>query len=376
MSQISSNQVEISTTGSLQDLSERWEERHTSIENYVLFWFLSVNLLRRLKIKHSSWKGRVIGLFLITLLLLGVPLLLTTVASQWSVAQVWRWVIVGIVFSAITLSYPLYKRASTEMSALYRTIQDETGIKRMIAWDLRWFRLGVACPAGVLFAVIALTALLYTQEKTGAFHTPLGTLALFFILAYQVGENTINSIVMGIEAFCWSEYRYNLYSVAPIETIFLQRAIRGYDLVVFLNSIFMTLFIAGAAFLLSGTSYIYMGVLLVLLLVAFLDISLLFFLPRIAIQRIVRSAKNRAMLPLQNKLNALYEEYEDLNDHEFEALKRTEEIYNMTKSSSDRLLPLASFGKMIGSLLLPTITFYLAVAAETYLSMLLERVFR
>lgn len=376
MNKASSDHAMDASSETLQALTDKWDKRHNTLENYVLLWHISHWFLRRIKIEFDSWKGKLIRFLLLGSIFWGIPLLITTILRQWNIAPLWTWAIVAFGLSAFSLVYPHYKKVGRRLSAFYKTIQDENGIKRMIAWDHRWFSRIFSCSAGVLFAVVTLFAMLNSQTGSWSLSTPIGTYFLIFVLAYQVGENTYNAIIMCVESYLWSGYKFQLNPISPLETIKLQEAVKGYDLVVFLNSILMTLIIAGSAVMVLGTPHLINRILLILLFIAYLVIGLLFFLPRIVFQRIIQLAKIRELAPLEDKLIVFYTNFEDLNTSDYGKFKRVEEIYNKIKGSPDNLLPLTSTVKIVGNLLLPTITFYLSVAAEVYLSTLLESIFR
>jgi hypothetical protein len=58
---------------------------------------------------------------------------------------------------------------------------------------------------------------------------------------------------------------------------------------------------------------------------------------------------------------------------EYAELKRLDELHAKIRDSSESLLPLATIGQIVGTLVLPTVTTIVAVAGEAYLARLLGR---
>lgn len=124
-----------------------------------------------------------------------------------------------------------------------------------------------------------------------------------------------------------------------------------------------------------SSAYLANPVWLILVLAVYTIIILAVIFPRYYIQIIVQKTKQRELLPIQQKLNYLFDQLMNLSEKEHGEMLRLEKIQDMISKAPESCLPFSTIGRIFGTLVLPTITFILAVLGEAYISTLLERIF-
>ncbi len=361
---------------SLQDLINRWTQQHNTLENYVLGWLLTFRIMHLLGIKPLSRKGVILRFSVFVIPLLGLPVIATAIANEWEKAPIFAWMLITISYGLISLTYNWYKNASKNNCSLSYTVTDKTSINNHIKWDRYWFNIRWSLTSGILSALAITTAIFLAQKRISGLTIPTGTYFVIAMLGYQIGENTWNHILMCIEAYRFADMRHRLYRLRPADTATLHQSLRGYNQIGALNSLFLTVFIGGFALLLREQHYLTDPIFLAYILVAYIVIGLQIFIPRLTIQRIVQMSKMQEMISIQNLINPLYDRIHELSVTELDYLKQLDEIHEIVQSSSENFLPFSTFGRVIGTLFFPTITFILAVASEAYLANLLERILR
>lgn len=81
---------------SLRTLVGEYVNRHSGIENYVVYSSIEFWLLRRLGIAPLSWPGRLAGGLIHCLMVLLPALILTAMTGQWADAPLLSWTIVAV----------------------------------------------------------------------------------------------------------------------------------------------------------------------------------------------------------------------------------------------------------------------------------------
>lgn len=356
-------------------LAEQYARRHTAYENYILNFYIPFKLLRRLHLEPSSWQGRlIVGLYLTTSMLLPA-FIVTAITGQWATAPVASWLIVAVAIGlGLGLTgYDLSRNAATDLISFYQVMADETGQRRLIAWDCRWFSIKASMLAGGGFMLGVLIVLTFLQRQVSGVPVPPGTIALGLVLFYQVGENAYVNVLLGVESRFFASYDYDLYRMSPIDSVAVRRSLRGYNRLALLNSAQISLFIIAFVILLPAQSNLAVPIALILLLVVYLGVAFGTIQPRLSMERVIRSKKEQEMESMQSQVNEFLQRLSKLSEEEYEEMRRLEDTYDRISSSSENLLPLGTIARTIVSLLLPTVTVLVTTAAEEYLSQLMER---
>lgn len=355
----------------LRALGEQYAHRTRDIRNYSLFWFTTSRLFRRLGVSRH---GRLAAALLWMIFMLGLPLIITGVAGQWAVAEIQRWAVVAVTFGITGMVIDrLYYESAYDRVSLHRTIADESGLRRLMAWDRRWYSVRAMASAAGAFMVATLVLVFSIQQPGSIAPISAGTIVVAAMLLYLVGENLYGIFIWSVESRILVGYKYELYRLSPIDSVAVQRSLRGYNGAALLASLLTTIFIIELIILLPAHSSLLVQIALVLLIITYLSVGLGVLLPRLAIRRIIQAQKEREMAPLQSRLNYLSARLRELTEDEYEEMKRLEETHDKIRNSSEDVLPIGAIGRIVGTLLLPTVTFVAAVAGQVDLSNLLER---
>ena len=351
--------------------TERWVHQHTSLERYTLVWFVSFPLLRKLGIPHSSTVSRLILLLLSFVLFLVVPLAVTLAVDRPASMPLAAWTAISAVFGATYLSYDLYAAIGDHVCSIARTVRDPEAMKRQLAWDRRWYSLRISGLAGLTVAAVISLSMAGSWNSTSL---PAGSFVVIALLSYQPGELACNNLLMCFEARNFSKMNHDLYRFDPLSTFDLQRAIKGYGYFGLTTALVVTIYIASSALLLPDPAYLTNPAWLGLMLCVYLVLILGVVVPRRYVETIVRRFKERELRPLRKRFNRMFDRVEVLTDDEYADMLRTEKVQKMVQETPDSCLPYATIGRLLGTLLLPTLTFVLAVAGELYLTRLFEGV--
>lgn len=372
----SSIPLEDESGNSLQSLINQWETQHTSLERYFFAWYLTFGILRKFRIEPTDRKGTFLRFWMMVFLVLSPALITTAIRNEWKTSPVLIWIIIALFYSFASLTYSIYKNAGTYVCSIGHTITNKEEIKNQIHWDHKWFNIRMAFIPGIMTSLALIVAVLAKQPYIA--ETPIATGAYFLIavIGYQIGESTWNFILLCVEAHKISLMEHNLYWFRPAHTVSIIQSLRGYNQLAALNSLLMTAFLGGLAWMLPEQQYPTNLILLIYLVVTYIVIGLSIFVPRLSLQRIVQASKVQELKLIQGFLNPLNNKIQSLSDKEFEELKRLDEIHEVIQNSCENFLPFSTIGRILGAFFLPTVTFILAVASETYLQMLLEKFFR
>jgi hypothetical protein len=194
-------------------------------------------------------------------------------------------------------------------------------------------------------------------------------------LAYQIGELACNNLLMVFEARNFSKVDHSLFRFNPLKTESIQRSIVGYNQFALVTSLVMTVFIVSSIILLPNTAYLTNPVWLFIIFSVYSIVILAVIFPRYYVQQLIRKTKQRQLTPVRQKLNNIFDRLMHLNDQEYKEMLRLIDIQDLICKAPDSSLPFSTIGRILGTLILPTISFILAVLGEAYISTLLQRVF-
>lgn len=343
------------------------------MENYILAWHTGFRILRRWAIDPLSWMGRLANILFVVLVMLGIPLAVTAITGGWLEAPVLTWAAVALVFGVLGVAiYPPFRNAIDEFLSLHRAMADEAGLRRLIAWDRRMFSIRNTWLAGAAFS-LAVLAMMFLGQLPNPIPVPAGSIVLGAIILFSVGEIVYSVFMLGIESRMLSDYDYHLYRLSPIDSVPLQRSIAGSGQIGALVGIIATIWIVSLVALLPRQSSPAAQMALILLVVAYVSTGFGILVPRLAMRRIIQLEKMREMAPLQRRLDHLTARVGELSDVEYEELQHLKDVHDAIRDSSENVLPLATIGQLVSSLILPTIAFVAAVAGEVVLGGFLER---
>ncbi len=350
-------------------LANQYADQHKDIPNMVTVLFLPSRLLLRLGIEFRSTQGY-LGLGLFHLLLTALPaLILTAISGQWASAPLASWTLVSIGLAVLLgAGYPLWQAASNDIVALHRALAEEEVIRRLMAWDRRWFSVRVTACVSTAIAS-GMVVLLYTVPRYGpGAPLPAGTVWISALIAFMVAETYSMLFLINVEAWLMSTCRYELYRLSPFHSMALQRAISGYNRLGGVNILTLTLIILMLVLLLPSGSNLLVPLVVSLLLVEYFSVAMGVVVPRLMIGRIIRAKKEEGMKPLRQRLNSLLPRLEELTEEQYERMQRLQETHDAIRDSPENLLPLGDVAKVVGALILSTLTIVATTFADAYLA--------
>jgi hypothetical protein len=365
-----------SESGCEGSIAQPWIEQHCRLEKTILAWSIPFQILRRFHIEPQSGLGKAIIFIFFISVFLGLPLIFTAIYDQWAVAPIGPWAVIAIIFGLVVgMSYNLYYGIGLNVSSIGHTVLDEDAIQRQILWDNLWFSLRICGTVGALTSAVIVASLIYINRQTPSVVIPVGSLLVIGFISYQIGELACNNLLMCFEARNFSGMEHALFRFNPLDTHTLQHAIIGYNQFGLVTSLVITVFIASSAILLPDSAYLTNPVWLILILAVYTIIILAVILPRYYVQKIVQKTKQQELLPMRQKLNYMFDHLMNLKEKEYDEMLRLEKIQELISKAPESCLPFSTIGRIFGTLVLPTITFILAVLGEAYISTLLQRIF-
>lgn len=370
----------------LDALIAQYCARHRTVENFILIYYLLFGLLRRLGLDPISgprlWVGRVVGVLLVQLSFVGPPLALTLLVEKgprpgphpWPWETMSIWAAVGFCFGVLLLlMYGPMVRAVDTFLWLHRSIREELGLRRLIAWESRWFQRRRSAPTALLFGVAVLAYLHYIEVVYHERPMAWGTALVGFMLLYGVGEVVYSVILLALESYILRDCDYEVYRLSPLDSVAFRRAIGGSTQIGLLVSFVATLFIIGFVALLEDRPIMVSRVGQLLLGLAYLATLAGLLLPRLAIQAIVHKEKERELRPLQKRLDDLVARVTTGGEDHFKELKRIKEVHDTIRDATEEVLPLRAIGRLMGALTLPTLTFLASRFGEAFMQRMLHQ---
>jgi hypothetical protein len=348
-------------------LAASYTERHTGMENYVLSWKVAFAIIRALGLDPRDGRGRLANLILVAALLFVVPAAIAAASGQWDAAPLGTWALVAILFGVLgAVIYAPLRSAIDDFLALHRLMADAAGLERLVAWERRWFSVRVSAPIATVFAAAMLGLLLARVDRSAA---PLdsGTIVVAAMLIYEVGEVLFTVIMLGIESRLLDRHDYDLYRLSPIDSVGMQRSIRGSNRLGLLVGLVATTIIIGFLVLLADQAALVGQIALALLALAYVATAFGVVLPRLAMKRIVLAEKERELAPLQERLDELAGRLRGLTEQEEKELVRLRDTHDLIRRSGETVLPLSSVGQLVSSLIIPTVTVALSQAGREFI---------
>jgi hypothetical protein len=355
-------------------LANQYADQHKGIANTVTALFIPSRLLLWLGIEFQSTQGYLLlGLFY--LLLSAAPaLILTAITGQWACAPLANWTLVTVGLAVLLVpGYPLWQAASNDIVALHRALADEETIRRLMAWDRRWFSARVTTSVSTALALATVVLLLVVPRHGQGAPLPAGTVLICAVIAFLVGNTYSTLFIVPVEACLMSTCRYELYRLSPFHSLALQQAVRGYNQLGVVTVPTLTLLILMLVLLLPASSNLLAPLVVALLLLEYFAVTASMIVPRLMIGRIMRAKKEEEMKPLRRRLNTVLPRLEELTEEQYEGLKRLQETHDAIRDSPENLLPLGEIAKVVGAVLLSTITVLVTAFAQEWFAELAKR---
>ena len=343
----------------LEQLFDIYKTRHANLYTWGFLYWLTSLPARLLKLDpYRSLSGIAVTLVNCILIVLLPLLAITRLTNSWNVEDMPWWIGVSVCYGVLmTIIGPLTVRADEELVTLHGSMATAQGLRRLIAWDRRWFNYPVDIALTLVFTLITLMAFSTIHRLTGHHPIPMGTQVLGFYAFLFVGALAANLTLLACETPMLIREEYRLFRHNPAQTLSLQRSLQGYNRLVANDSLFITIIILLSAVLLPSDSGLLMPVSLLLLGLAYSSIALIMILSRHTLGQIIRAAKERELVILQERISVLWERILDLDDNESRELDRLEKSYDRLASTPQTLFNLGqAINTFMAAIFFPTLS--------------------
>lgn len=326
----------------LEQLFQTYKTRHVSFYKWgALFWLTSLPA-RLLKLDPYRSPSGIAVTIVSCIMSVILPLLaITRLTNSWNVEEMPLWIGVSVIYGVLMgIIGPLTARADEDIIILHSSMATAHGLRRLIAWDRRWFSHPVEFALTLVFTLISLMAFSTIHRLTGLHPIPMGTQVLGFYAMLLVGALTASLTLLSCETPMLIREEYRLFRHNPAPTLSLQRSLRGYNRLISNDSLFITIIIVLAAILLPPDSGLLMPVTLLLLGLEYSSIALIMILSRYIFGQIIRTAKELELTILQERISTLWEHMLTLDEKESQELERLEKSYDRLASTPHSMLNL------------------------------------
>jgi hypothetical protein len=352
---------------SVRELANQHADRQAWMANWYPDFFVRFRFFSRLGIELSSRLGYLASFLFYFVLIVLPALIITAIVGQLANIPLLSWIIVATAAAGLyTIGSPWAHAAADNIVLLHRALAREEEIRRLMAWDQRWYNVrifsavGGACALGIILVIHLL------QRNAAGMQMPAGALWISAYLAWMVGQNCYLLALLFLEADRMSVCHYELYSLSPIDSLALKGAVRGYNQAGAVVLLLMTLVILGLLLLLPAKPTLMAPIVVSLLLVEYLGAAFGSVGTRLHLGHIVRAKKEQEMEPLRGELNGLVARLKELTEEEYDRMKRLQETHDAIRDSSENLLPLGDVAKVVGALALSTLTIVATAFADAY----------
>lgn len=352
----------LSSDGNLEELEQlfqTYKTRHVSLFTWgTLYWLTSLPARLFKQDPYRSLPGITLTLGSCILIVLLPLLAITRLTNSWNVADMPLWIGVSVIYGALmAIIGPLTVRADEDLVMLHGSMATTEAMRRLIAWDRRWFSYPVDSALTLFYTIITYMAFTTIHGLTGNHPIPVGTQVLGFYSFLLVGALAGNLTLLACETPMLIREEYRLFRHTPVQTLSLQRSLRGYNRIVGNDSLFITIIILLSVTLLPPDSGLLLPVALLLLGLAYSSILLIMFLSRFTLGQIISAAKERELAILQKRISVLWDRLLALDENESKELERLEKSYDRLASTPQTLLNLGqAINTFMAAIFFPTLS--------------------
>jgi hypothetical protein len=259
-----------------------------------------------------------------------------------------------------------------DWTALLPSIVRESDLRELAAFTRRWVRLPVTSAVGGAVAAVMLASC-WTFAPDAFGDLPAGSIVLLALLLYDFGAATTSPIFWAMMAR-ESRYDHHLFWPSPADSPHVQKQMRMVTLMGVSTGMWITFYLVLTVVLVSWESPLVLP-----LAVAFIAIGYAFTIVsavgvRTAIQKIVQRARRQRLDGLQNRIDAFGPIYADLSPEESEHVRGLIELHNMIRDAPATPTTTHTLMHAVAGLIVPTITFVIAVFGEVSAERILDAI--
>ncbi|HJW75140.1 MAG TPA: hypothetical protein VJ787_05665 [Thermoleophilia bacterium] len=341
----------------LEELSQDFDYILIDVGFYVVLRRLSGGSARRLY--GSFFFGAMQAVFLFA-----SPLVVAVLSGTLDRSPVLSWLAFAVIW-VVRLWLPIgaYATSSEQDMAVGRALGSVHDLRAVVDWTRRWRRLRFA--ASTSAALVAGLALVIVYMSPGGWATvPPGTIWLVLILLYQTGEQGWWALHKVAYDRVLARMRFDLPAFRPLDSPVVRQIIHNADGVTSSNAVWTAAYACMALVVLPLDIGVVLPVVAVILGVCYASVITDAISTRRLITHIVERDRTARLDDLGRQIEPLMVRVPDLStdeEHRLDLLRNTYENIAGSPTTSP-LLP--ATGKAVGAMLIPTLAFIVAAAAE------------
>lgn len=307
-----------------------------------------------------------------------VPLIVTAIAGGWAEAPLWRWVVVAAALAifgvgAALMSHPPRGRLfSEEVTVLVPMMMRESDVRLLLDFNRRWYRGRVAAVAGVGVALATLLACVKLAPD-GLRELPAGSFAVLAIVLYGVGEVVFWNLWSWPFIVREGRFEHRLFWPSPVDSMAVQAELRCWASMAFMCGFSITFYLIAALVLVSLDSPLVLPVAAGLTATGYVTTLGSMVAVRRSIGRIVERTKERHLALLQRRIEPFDARLSELTPEESERVEHLVRLHDMIRDAPTTPKRGQTLAHAAVALIIPTVTFLVALLGEVYAERLLNR---
>lgn len=352
-------------------LANAYADHHERLENFIFMYAIPAQLYRRWGIEFHSALGYAIlfGIFFVMIL---VPGALLGTFTSWPVDMPpLRLAAYSIVLGFLNvMSLVLAQNAAFKISALHRCLRNPEQIRALIRWDRIWFGPRMSAVMGGGITLVLLVILYGLNLEISGVRLPVVTLWVCGIVTIFLGQFSFSTAMIFFEFRKLSTCQYELYKLNPYDTYALQRTTRGLKQLGLVSTMSLPFFLFLLLIVLPEKSGLNIPITVGFLLLTYLAAAIGILFPLSFLGGLVKREKWKLLMPLQGELNQLADRIHTMSTDELKYFELLHNVYDSLRNAKENFLSLGSVARIVGALMLSTITVILTTYVQGILSSL------
>lgn len=353
------------------------ERRLISMSEVYLMGRLATVASRRLGLDLTTGWGPVLAGAAGAALRLALPIVAALAFGQLGESPVLRWAVVAVVLGSLdAVGIHRHRQSNPAVqgfTALLWTITREEDVRDLHDFTRRRYRFGVSAgfAAGVALFVVLACALTAPTALTAL---PVGSIVLLSVLAYEIGEIAFFTVgFMTPLLLREARFDHELFWLDPLGSKPVRRVLQAWAGSVGFVGVGLTGYLLLAVVLVTPGSPLLLPVVAAFTIAGYVAMLIVLVGLRRSISTIAARVRDESTETLQHRIAAYRGRLDSLAPHEAEELDRLMRMYETVRSASTTPSTSATLGHAARAMLVPTLTFLLAVSSEVFAERLLDQ---
>jgi len=313
---------------------------------------------------------------------LALALLATALVGEWAGIPWGRWAVVLAFYASFDATQPRrtppldvprgpgMTRWMEDWMALLPTLARESDLQDLAHLTRRWYRLPVSATAGVTTATIMLLACrLFAPTALG--ELPAGSIILLALVLFDFGASCINPLDW---AFMTREARcdHHLFWPSPADSPEVRAAMGTGTFLGYATGMWITIYLVLTVVLVSWESPLVQPLAVGFIMIGYVYTICTALGWRASIQKIVERARDQRLDQLRYRIGTFEPRVANLSPEEAEHVRVLIDLHRMIRDAPTTPAATHTLMHSVGGLIIPTITFMVAVFGEVYAERILD----